>query len=458
MGKTGRLSLLINRDFALLWAGQFISATGDFTFAITLVLWVTLLIARGQPWAPLAVSAALVAEISPEFLVAPFAGVFADRWNKRRTMLMMDALRAVLVALLVFATGIVPMPWLPGSRLPVLWQLGAIYGIVFLTAACTQFFNPSALALVASIVEEPYRARASGLRQGASSIAAIIGPSLAALLFFGVGIPWALLLNALSFAASFLAILAMRAPGLPEGAAPQQHGGFLRELRAGLRFYFGNRVLVTLLIAGILALLGFGTLNTLGIFFVTQNLHAPAGLYGLLTSAQGVGAIAGAALVGLLAQRIGIVRNFCGALIVWGVTILVYARLTTFPPALALIFLSGFLVTAAQVAETPLFLHVTPPPFIGRAYAVFAPAISIAEVLSIVLAGYLDSTMLRHFHATVLGIILGPVDTIFTVTGLCVLGGGIYALVRLRGVQLAQEAAPDGDTVEETSPLTTPHG
>jgi MFS family permease len=445
---TDRLPLLINRDFALLWGGQFISAIGDSTFAITLVLWITLLIARAQPWAPLAVSGALVAEISPELLVAPVAGVFADRWNKRRTMLTMDALRAALVALLVFATCIVPLPWLPGGRLPVLWQLGAIYSIVFLAAACTQFFNPSSLALVASLVAEPDRARASGLRQGASSVAAIIGPSLAALLFFGVGIQWALLLNALSFAASFLAILAIHAPGLPMETAPQQQEGFVSELRAGLRFYFGNRVLVTLLIAGILALLGFGTLNTLGIFFVTQNLRAPAGLYAVLTSAQGVGAVAGAVLVGTLAQRIGVVRIFWGSLVMWGLTILVYARLTTFAPALVLIFLSGFLVTAVQVAETPLFLHVTPPAFIGRAFAVFAPAISAAEVLSIALAGSLDSTTLRHFHATVLGVGVGPVDTIFTATGLCVLGGGIYALVRLRGVSLAQIRAPDADAAE----------
>src|SRR5262249_62362878 len=104
------LRFLINRSFALLWGGQTISVLGDFTFATTLVLWVAVLIAHGQPWAPLAVSGVLLATILPEFVVAPVAGVFADRWDRRRPMLAMDAVRAMLVALLVLATRRMPPP------------------------------------------------------------------------------------------------------------------------------------------------------------------------------------------------------------------------------------------------------------------------------------------------------------------------------------------------------------
>ncbi len=218
------LRFLINRSFALLWGGQTISVLGDFTFATTLVLWVAVLIARGQPWAPLAVSGVLLATILPEFVVAPVAGVFADRWNRRRTMLAMDATRAVLIALLVLATGVVPLPFTPDGRLPLAWQLGAIYGTVFLASACSQFFNPALFGFLATTVDEPQRARASGLRQTASSLAAIIGPALAAALFFGAGIAWALLLNALSFVVSFLAILAIRTPATARRAAAQALG------------------------------------------------------------------------------------------------------------------------------------------------------------------------------------------------------------------------------------------
>jgi MFS family permease len=450
-GLRGPLRILINRHYALLWAGETISVIGDFTFATTLVLWVAVLIAHGQPWAPLAVSGVLIATIAPEFVVAPVAGVFTDRWNKRRIMLAMDVARAVLVALLIAATGIVPLPFVPDGHLPPAWQLVAIYAVVFLASACGQFFNPSMLALIANLVEEPERARASGLRQGAASLGTIVGPALAAALFFGVGITWALLLNAVSFLVSFLAVRAIPATAAvppPGGETPADQeasaarASVFRELGAGLRFYFGNRVLVTLLVAGMLTLVGFGTLNTLDLFFVTQNLHAAPGLYGILTSVQGAGLLVGAIFAAAFAQRLGVGRVLGGALVAWGLLILVYARLTSIGPALVVMALTGFLLSTAQVAETPLFLHVTPHEFLGRAFSIFAPAISAGELIGIALSGYLDSTVLQHFHARVLGVALGPVDTIFTIVGLAILLAGLYALSNLGGIVLAQRSPP----------------
>ncbi len=440
------LQFLINRNFALLWGGQTISVLGDSLFTITLVLWVATRIGRGQPWAPLAVSGVLLATIAPEFLVSPIAGVFADRWNRRRIMLAMDAMRAVLIALLVLATGSTPLPFVPGDQLPLVWQLGAIYGIVFLASICSQFFNPALFAFIATTVEEPQRARASGLRQASASMAGLVGPALAAALFFGAGLAWALLLNALSFAVSFLAIVAIRAHASRREAAPQEQEGFLRAFGAGLRFYFGNRILVTLLVTAVLTLLAFGTLNTLDIFFVTQNLRATPDFYAILASAQGLGLLVGAVFAAAFAHRIGVARVLGLSLLVWGATILIYARLTEIAPALVLMGLTGFLLSTAQVAETPLLMHATPEEFLGRISSVFVPALSAAELVGIALSGYLASTLLRDFHATVLGIHIGPVDTIFTAVGISLAAAGIYALVNLRGVRLAQGPAHGGNS------------
>ena len=61
-------------------------------------------------------------------------------------------------------------------------------------------------------------------------------------------------------------------------------------------------------------MLGASALNALDIFFVLRNLHAPVNLYGFLETAQGAGAIAGAVLAGMLAQRLGLVRVFTSSL------------------------------------------------------------------------------------------------------------------------------------------------
>jgi MFS family permease len=433
--KTG---LLINRNFGLLWSGQAISVLGDFAFNTTLVLWIGSIIGRGQSWAPLAVSGVLMATLVPIVIIGPLAGVFVDRWDKRRTMITMDVLRAALITLLLLVS-VVPLPFVAGGRLPVGWQLGMIYAVVFLTSACAQFFNPSQMALIGDIVEERVRARASGMSQATFAFAILIAPPLAAPVLFAFGVQWALLVDALSFVVSFLTILAIRVPQRAESQAKAQKQQFLREFAEGLRFFGSSRVLMTILLAGIVALLGAGALNALDLFFVTQNLHTNASLYGLLGAASGAGGLLGAVLASIFAQRVGVARMLWLALTGLGVFVIVYARLTSFAPALVVNLLIGFSNGPINVALDPLILHVTRREFVGRVMAVLLPAINLASVVSIALAGLLASTLLHGFHAALLGITFGPIDTIFVGAGVLVILGGLYAMVNLRGVHLAGE-------------------
>lgn len=456
---TPRPGLLINRSFALLWTGQTVSVLGDAIFDTTLVLWITTHLAVGQSWAPLAVAGVLFAATLPVLLVGPLAGVYADRWDKRRTMLRMDAARAVLVTALVPIAAGVPLRWLIGGDLPLVWQLGAVYGVVLLAAACTQFFFPAQIALLAAIVDEAYLARASGLTRVSQGVAQIAGPGLAALLFFAAGPAWALAINGTSFAISFLAVAAMRVASTertPAASDAERRGSVWRELRAGLRFFFGTRTLRGLLVAAVIVLLGAGTLNTLDIFFVTQNLAAPASVFGLLGTALGLGLIVGSALAGALAPRLGVGRTFWLGLVAGGIAIIAYARQTQVAPALVLIALSGVTVGAVNVAISPLLLHLTPRDMIGRVAAVFNPVTSLATLASIALAGYLDGVALHGFHQQVLGVRIGPVDTIYTATGVLILLGGLYARRILRGVHLKGESGAPTEAQTSQAQATDP--
>lgn len=433
---TAKKALLINRNYARLWVGQSISYLGDMVFDTTLVLWIATIIATNQSWAPLAVSGVLLAAGLPIFLIGPIAGVFVDRWNKRQTMLRMDALRAGLIALLLLAA--VRLPFLPGGQLPQFAKLGLIYVVVFLASTCAQFFGPARTTMIGDVVDEPDRARAGGLGQIASNLAIIIGPPLAAPLLFTVGVEWALILNALSFVASFLAILAVRVPVSAQQADQKvgQRGNFWGEFGAGLSFFTKSRVLMTLLSSIIIVTLGSGALNALGVFFVLDNLHVPANLYGTLDMAFGAGAILGAVLSAFITQRIGVVRNFWGCLFLTGLLIIIYARMTSIVSTLVVLFCVGIPITALNASIFPLLLHVTPREFLGRVSSVFNPVQSLVSMLSVALAGWLASTILNNFHQRVLGLAFGPIDTIFAVAGLLFLLGGFYALVSLRGVNL----------------------
>jgi MFS family permease len=414
--------ILINRNFALLWLGGAISVFGDFIFDTTLAVWIVLGLAVHQSWAPLAVSAVLLTVSLPTFVFGPIAGVFVDRWDKRRTMLWMDAIRAVLIGLMVLATNLVPLPFLPGGRVPLVGQLAILYSVVFLSTICSQFFSPARMALIRDVVEDPLRARATGTSQAVQMLALVIAPPLAPLLYVATGAQWAIGINALSFVASFLLVLAVRAPKSATSRVVGQRSNFLRDFFAGLRFAFHNRTIAALVASITIVMLGASTLNALDIFFALNDLHVAPALYGFLSAAMGFGSILGAILAATLAQRIGLVRTLGGSMVILSALLLAYTRMTSFVPALVIIGVGGIFQAGLNVAAGPLIMRVTPRAFMGRVSATINPAAALASMLGTVIAGYLAGSVLPNFHAQILG---QNFDTFNTILG----GGAVLTLL-----------------------------
>src|SRR5262245_34998811 len=86
-----------NRNYRRLWLGQAVSLLGDEVLDTAIMLWLGLTAAGDHGWGPFAAAGVLVARTLPVLAVGPIGGVCADRWDRRRTMLTMDAIRGVLV-------------------------------------------------------------------------------------------------------------------------------------------------------------------------------------------------------------------------------------------------------------------------------------------------------------------------------------------------------------------------
>ncbi|MFI1096835.1 MFS transporter [Streptomyces sp. NPDC020917] len=469
--------MLINRDYRRLWTGQLVSQTGDFVFSTTLALWIGTVVLAGRSYAPVAVSGLVVAVAVGTLLIGPPAGVFVDRWDRRRTMLVADLVRAALVGALTVVA------FLPDGTLPEAVVLGAVYATVFLATAAAQFFNPARFALIGEVVGPGERAKAAGIGQATQAIASIAGPPLAAPLLFAVGVRWALLVNALSFLASFAAVRGVRTaagraaasragdpadaddsgPEAPEGAPPVGTNGVAApggqshawhaEFTAGLRLVAGSRVLLALLVAMVLATVGTGALNSLNVFFVTDNLGVASRWYGTLEMAEGVGLVGGALIAAAVAERLGAHRVFAGGLALTGVGVIVYSRLTGIGPALVTLALCGLLLAALNTAATPVLLSSVPQSHLGRVIAVINPVQQLAALVGVAASGWLASTALHGLDADVAGVHFGPIDTIFTVSGLLVTAGGVYAAVAMRGLR-AGAAEPGAEP--EPAPAAEP--
>lgn len=435
---------LINRDFARLFYGQAISVVGNIVFDTTLVLWISTDLLPGDAYAPVAVSGVMIAVAVSAFAVGPVAGVFVDRWNPMRTMMVTDGLRALLIAFLAVLAA------LPHDTLPAGPTIILIYLIVFLANSGAQFFNPSRMAVVSEIVPEQERARATGILQATGYTAAIAGPPLAAPLLFETGATVALALNAASFVVSFLTIrglrvslpaLGSRAPSAePDAGAPLRR--FRAEFRSGIRFVVHSPVLRVLLMSLAVATFGSATLNALNVFFIPENLHAKAGWFGTIGMGEGAGALTGALVAGRLCRRFRDITVFGAGLTLVGIGLVVYARSPSLWVAVPVIVVIGVPLGAINAALSPILLRATPREYLGRTVSTFVPVQQLASMVSAVAAGWLVSTLWRNFHHRVAGIAFGRIDTVYLLGGIAITVSGVLASVMLRSAESAVESIP----------------
>jgi MFS family permease len=419
---------LANRNYARLWYGQAASAIGDTVFCTTLVLWVSQVLAHGAPWAPAAVSGILVAAGAAVALVGPVAGVFVDRWNRKSTMMRTEVIRAAMVATL---TG---LSFVPVRDLPVGLWLATVYLVVFVLNASGQFFNPARFATIGDVVHgEAERVRAAGLAEATTSAAGIIGPPIAVLLLLTAGFQWALAANAISYVVSYLATRFLQlAPDSAPPAAVRAEGTSLRaEFSFGLRLFARNRFLVTLLTVTTICQCGTGAISALNVFFVTSDLHASSRLFGVAETVMGIGFIVGALAAGRMVRWMGARALTWSGLLAAGVLAAGYALQRSFPAGLVLLGFYAIPIAMLNTAVAPLLLDAVPREYMGRVMAVFTPVNQLASMVSVVVFGWLTSTVLRSFRATVGGITLNSVSLIFIVAGGLIVLSGIRAFAAL---------------------------
>jgi MFS family permease len=314
------------------------------------------------------------------------------------------------------------------------------------------------MTLIGDVVpDDDGRARASGLGQSVGYTAAILGPPLAAPLLFSSGVEWALVINALSFIASFLFIRAIRVPAV--AAAPvtadvseaaATTGGaerrFLSEFVDGLKFVWRNAVVRVIMITIVILTLGSGALNALMLFFTTDNLHVGAGWYGTIGMGEGIGAVVGALTGAWICRRIGDTRVVGVALVLLGLGIFVLAQLHNLVATIALLALLGLPLGALNVAIMPILLRSVPREVLGRVGGILNPTQYLASMVSALLAGWLVSTVLRGVDGSLGPIGFDPINSVFMVCGVMFLISAAYAWTGLRAAAAApaveKEPAP----------------
>jgi MFS family permease len=324
------------RNYRLFASGQVVSLTGTWMQRVAQD-WLVLNLSHNSGTA-IGITTAL--QFAPILLFGLYGGVIADRYDKRRVLVVTQVVMGLLALMLglLDVTGAVN-----------LWQ---VYALAFGLGVATAVDSPVRQAFVTELVGPALLANAVSLNSATFNTARVLGPAVAGVLIAGVGTGWVFLINAVSFVAVIGCLLAMSDRDLFVGKRAARRPGAVRE---GLS-YVRTRpdLLMIIILVGVIGTLGFNFQITTALVAKT-TFHRGAESYGLLSAAFAAGSLLGA----LFSARRGIPRKrlVLGAAFVFGLLEVAVGLMPTYWTFFLMLIPTGFAtLTFTTAANTSVQL------------------------------------------------------------------------------------------------------
>ena len=373
-GKPSTFAIFRNRSFTFLWLGQLISTIGNALTSLAASIVVFRLTGSA-----LSVGLMLIATSAPTLVFGLIAGVFVDRFDRKRIMIIADLARAVVVILIPFL-----LPY------GIAW----LYIIVMLTSVIGQFFDPAHASVIPEIASDEELAAANSFIAISAFGSTAVGFAAAGLIASKFPIEWAFYINGLTFFFSGLCILAVRiAPLQVEGETTIRLIG--KNLRAGMSFLANNALLRSLLMVSLPVLLGFGLWNSLLLPFAERALHASEFEFGLQEALTSVGFVVASLIMAKVGDRLREGQWIAISYLGMALAAIFYSRTASIPLAIVLVTIVGFMNAPAMISGRLLIQRNTERGIRGRVMSVFSVAKNIAFLLGMAAAGFADLVDIR---------------------------------------------------------------
>ncbi len=406
--------IIRNRNFSLLWVGQIISQFGDRLDQMALIA----LVYRFAPGSTTQIAKLMAFTIIPVFLIGPIAGVYVDRWDRRRTMVVCDFLRAILVL-------IIPL------YLMKLNSLLPIYCVVFLVFSIGRFFVPAKMSIIPDLVKSGDLLLANSLVNTTGMVAAMFGFGLGGILVGIVGAEGGFYMDALSFLISgamifFLSTKIMRDVKrehlikVGKEIAEVIRKSAIDEMKEAVVFLKNQRQLRSCF--GILFLLwaALGSVYVVSIVFVQSAFASATKELGLLVVGLGLGLLLGSLTYGRFGQRFSGFKTIFACILICGVVLSAFVLAVLNVPnlllALALAFILGLVVSPVMVISNTLVQELTDNTMRGKVFSSLEIVVHMAFLLAMMISAPLADS-------------IGPVKILLSVGFLLIVIGilGIFS-------------------------------
>lgn len=369
------LAALRQRNFAFLWFGQVISLIGDWVLFVALPFYVYSLTGS-----TLATGIMFIVQTIPSIFLGSVAGVFVDRWDRKRTMLIANLAQAItLVPLFIVHS----QQWI--------W---VVYIFAFVEATIAQFFDPAKSAIIPNLVDEEHLLAANSLNSMSQELTRLVGPLLGGLLLGLFGINSVIAVDAVSFliSASLIALIVLP----PKGNQPQVQYETIHPLVTlervwhewveGLQLVRKQQLITGIFVVFGVAMVGEGIIEVLIAAYVKHVMHGNALELGWLMTAQAIGGIAGSLIIVQLSKVIHPTRLIPISAMIFGPLILVIANFPILPVVLPVITICGAAVIGFFVSMITLLQSNVSDEYRGRVFGALNTVQAFAMLFGMILA------------------------------------------------------------------------
>ena len=281
---------LFNKNYFLLWQGQFVSQIGNYIYAVAMMFWV-----KDATGSATLMGLIMMVSQLPSVLLGPFGGTFADQYSRRWIIIISDFVNA----LVVLSLAVVLFLHFAAVHVIIIW----LFVVAIVSGITMSFFKPAINAAIPDLVPTENVPHANSMIQSSYQVAAFIGQGVGGMLFRMLGAPILFLINGLSFLFSGISELFIKIPQV----IPKKEPNFKKIARVfwtdavdGMRYVFKTKGLKEMVFAAGLLNFFVAPITVLMPFYVQHDLRASVDWYGYLLASAGVGSLLGYLLAGFI--------------------------------------------------------------------------------------------------------------------------------------------------------------
>jgi len=393
-------ALLQNKNVVLLLLGKAVSLLGSNMQQFALSLYVLAITGSATIF-----STMLAISILPRILLTPFAGVFGDWFDRKKSIITLDFINAVLLGgytFYFFTTGSL--------------SIGSVYVLVIVLEITEIFFGSAMAAVLPSLVKKEELFDANSLKTMVVSIATMVAPMIAATLYGLLGIQGILLLNTITYALSAFSECFIQIPKFHKRPETINMVAFKKDFIEGLEIIKHHRIIRNIIGLGMVLNFCLGPLFSVGLFYVIKEVHGGSAFQiGLFSSILSLSMVLTPMFLGGFAKKVSIEKLLIYSFFVVSFIIMLLGLVITegllpstsvFLYILLLSFVIGIFVTMANIASGTMFDATVPKEAMGRVGTVMSLLMVIIQPIGQVLMGVAMDWISPEIPFYILGVVM----------------------------------------------------